>query len=86
MTMDLDAVTTLSRTLVKEHDPRLQVIEVMSRGVGGTDRVELLITIAGCHAAPCVLMLNITRAEPSALADELRSKLTHALQVHDTPP
>lgn len=84
MTMDLDSVTTLSRTVVREHDSKLSVLGVTSGG-GGSDRVELLITIGGCHAAPCVLMLNLTRTEPSAFADELRSKLTDALRAHGSP-
>jgi len=80
MSMNLDAVTAISRTVVSEHDSRLTVLGVTSGG--GTDRVELLITIGGCHEAPCVLMLNLTRTEPSAFADELRAKLVDALRAH----
>ena len=81
MKMDLDEVTALSARIAREHDSRLEVVAVTSTE-GDSDRVELLITIAGCHRAPCVLMLNVSRTEPQQFEVELNAALHEALAGH----
>ena len=49
---------------------------------GGTDRVEVFLTIGGCHREPCQFVVNVTRADRSRFEREFRGKLTDALQKH----
>jgi len=81
VTLDLDTITAISRAIAAAHDPSLEVIGVASSD-GGSDRVELLVTIVGCHQEPCILMLNLTRTETSQFERELRLKLRKKLADH----
>ena len=85
--MSLPDVTRVSREIAADYDPRLQVIGVASTS-GESGRVELLLTIQGCHREPCVIMLNVTRVGHAAFEHELRAKFFQALQLHlrDSPP
>jgi len=58
--LSIDAVTTLSRDVAAEYDSRLEVVGVTSTA-GDNSRVEVLVTVRGCHQEPCVLMVNLTR-------------------------
>jgi hypothetical protein len=60
MTLTIDSITKMSRAVAANYDPRLHVMGVVSTD-GESGRVELLVTIHGCHAEPCVIMLNVTR-------------------------
>jgi hypothetical protein len=81
MTMSLDEVSAISRAVAKEYQGGLEVLGVAS-AEGGAGRVELLVTISGCHRDPCVLMLNLTRGDRTMLQRELRNKLREALTAH----
>jgi hypothetical protein len=81
MTLNVDLVTALSREIAGELDRRLRVVSVAA-AEGGSERVELLVTIAGCHRDPCILMINVTRAEPSEFERDVREKLRAALSAH----
>ena len=59
-TLTIDTITRISRQIAADYDPRLHVIGVASTD-GESGRVELLVTIRGCHEEPCVIMLNVTR-------------------------
>ena len=80
-TLTMETVGAISREIAANHDARLQVMGVTpTSGDGG--RVELLVTIRGCHQEPCVLMLNVTRQGQAAFERELREKLTDAFVAH----
>ena len=79
--LSLDTITAIRRDIAADHDPPLEVVGVASSD-GGSDRVELLVTIVGCHQEPCVLMLNLTRAETSQFERELKDKLREKLADH----
>jgi len=79
--LSLDTITAISRDIAAGHDPPLEVVGVASSD-GGSDRVELLVTIVGCHQEPCILMLNLTRAESSQFERELKDKLREKLADH----
>lgn len=81
MTLNVDAVTEISRAVASELDHRLEVLAVAATE-GGSERVELLVTIAGCHREPCAIMLNIDRTDPSRFEVEVREKLRDALVAH----
>lgn len=81
MTLGIDTITHTVSTLMQEHGRGLDLVSVASTEAG-SGRVELLITVAGCHREPCRLLLNVTRADPAAFERELRSKLAQALTAH----
>jgi hypothetical protein len=84
LTLKLEEITRLSRDVAEEYAPHLDVIGVASTG-GSTARVELLVTIAGCHKEPCVLMLNVNRGASAMFERELRAKLREALAPTSIP-
>lgn len=79
--MDLESITTLSRAVVRQHGRGLDVVTVTTTG-GDSERVEVLITIRGCHSDPCRFMLNVSRADAGEFDREFRGKLTEALHKH----
>jgi hypothetical protein len=81
--LSMDTVTTLSREVAAEYDSRLEVIGVTATA-GESSRVEVLVTVRGCHQDPCVLMVNLTRRGQEAFERDLRDKLKHALMAHTT--
>jgi hypothetical protein len=81
MTLKLDSLRALSRSIVERQGLRVEDVQVMS-AEGGTDRFELLITIAGCHRDPCSLLLNLTRVDQADLEQELATKLRAAVAAH----
>jgi len=81
MSISLDRVTEISREVAAGVDQRLQLVGVTSTE-GGGDRVELLITMSGCHVEPCMHLLNVSRAEADVLEREVREKLQTALTAH----
>jgi hypothetical protein len=81
--LSLDTVTALSREVAAEYDSRLEVIGVASTA-GESSRVEVFVTVRGCHQEPCVLMVNLTRQGHQAFERDLREKLRRALVAHTT--
>jgi hypothetical protein len=79
--LSIDTVTALSRDVAAEYDSRLQVIGVASTA-GESSRVEVFVTVRGCHQEPCVLMVNLTRQGHQAFERDLRDKLHRALVAH----
>jgi len=79
--LSIDDVVALSRDVAAEYDSRLQVIGVTSTA-GESSRVEVLVTVRGCHREPCVLMVNLTRQGQEAFERDLREKLRRALLAH----
>jgi hypothetical protein len=83
MALTQKEITDISLAVIQEQ-PRLELVGVAS-SEGGSERVELLITVRGCHDQPCALLLNLTRAGRTELEEELTSKLRSALQGHRVP-
>jgi len=79
--LSIDAVTTLSRDVAAEYDSRLEVIGVTSTA-GDSSRVEVFVTVRGCHQEPCVLMVNLTRHGQEAFERDLREMLQRTLLAH----
>jgi hypothetical protein len=78
-------VTDISLAVIREQPQSLELVGVAS-SEGGSERVELLITVKGCHEQPCTLLLNLTRAGRAELEEELTSKLRSALHGHRVAP
>lgn len=81
MRLDLDRVTRISREVATQVDERLSVAGV-TLTEGGGNRVELLVTVEGCHREPCRHLLNVSRTEPAEFERDLRDKLVAALTEH----
>ena len=81
--LSIDAVSALSREVAAEYDARLEVIGVASTA-GENSRVEVFVTVRGCHQAPCVLMVNLTRQGHEAFERDLRENFRRALVTHTT--
>ena len=81
MPLSLDAITQISRAVAREHRRDLEIMGVTSTE-GGSDRVELLIAIKGCHEGPCRLSLNLNRSDGQDFETELKGKLDEALRGH----
>ena len=77
MTLSINLIEAISRAVAQDYDPRLTVVSIASSG--GSARVELLVTIAGCQQDPNMVMLNVTRTDQGALEHELRAKFRNAL-------
>jgi hypothetical protein len=81
--LSIDAVSALSREVAAEYDSRLEIIGVASTA-GESSRVEVFLTVRGCHEEPCVLMVNLTRQGHQAFERDLRETLRRALVAHTT--
>jgi hypothetical protein len=79
--LSIDTVTALSRDVAAEYDSRLEVIGVASTA-GESSRVEVFVTVRGCHEEPCVLMVNLSRQGHQAFERDLRRNLRRALIEH----
>jgi hypothetical protein len=79
--LSIDTVTTLSREVAAEYDSRLEIIGVTSTD-GESSRVEVFVTLRGCHQEPCVLMVNLSRQGHEAFERDLRETLRRALTTH----
>jgi hypothetical protein len=83
MPVPYDEVMAISSEVVGRYprQPPLEFVAVMPSD-GESGRVEVMVTISGCHKEPCRLILNLSRHDRTGLADELRHKLQRALQSH----
>lgn len=81
MGVSLEQVTAISRSVVLEHRSGLEVSGVTFSD-GGTDRVEIIVTIDGCHDGSCRFVVNVTRSGGQDFEREFRAKLSAALLKH----
>ena len=81
MSMSLDDITTMSRQVALQHGRGLDVLAVTKVG-DDSERVEVLVTVRGCHTEPCRFLVNVTRADEEEFRRDFRLKLTDALQKH----
>ena len=81
-----DEITAISREVVRQYpDQPLEFVGVMA-SEGGSGRVEVMVTVKGCHAQPCQFMLNLSRRDKASLEHELRRGLEQALRKHTEGP
>lgn len=85
MAIPFDQITTSAAGILREFSRGVNLVGVTATD-GSTDRVELLIRLAGCHSGECRLMLNLPRTDHDRFDAELRSKLRDALQQHSVEP
>lgn len=81
MPLSIEDIIKISRAVALEHRPDLEILGVTS-AQGGSDRVELLIAVKGCHKTPCRITLNLNRADGEDFERDLKSKLDEAFRSH----
>jgi 5,10-methylenetetrahydrofolate reductase len=81
MALKLEDVAKISRAIAEEYSDQVEVTAVAANH-GGTDRVELLVTILEGHRDPYVLMINLTRVDSESMERELRAHLRRAIGEH----
>jgi hypothetical protein len=81
MPLALEEITAISLDVIRRHPPPLDFVGVMAFE-GGSGRVEVMVTVRGCHEEPCRLLLNLSRGTREALEAELREKLQMLLREH----
>ena len=81
MAMDLERVAAIGREVATDLDERLSVVSVNATD-GGSSRVELLVTVSGCHVEPCMHLINVSRFDSKAMEREIRAKLQNAISAH----
>ena len=82
--LDTTELVAISRRVSREIDPRLHVEGVTSAD-GGGGRAELLVSVTGCHAESCYLVLNLDRTDAEHVRHDLATKLSAALAEHLFP-
>ena len=83
MRLPIDDVETRSREIALEFNRSLDPIQVVAND-GESDHVELLLTISGCHADPCTVIVNVPRDDRTFDSD-LRLRIREALGAHTLP-
>lgn len=81
MSLTLSELTAIAQAVAVEEDAALEVMSVASNDAE-TDRVELLITVAGCHDEPCTFLINVSRSERRRFENTLRAEFRSALDTH----
>jgi hypothetical protein len=82
MPLQSDEVDRISREVVRRYpDSPLEFLSVMSTE-GGSGRVEVMLTVRGCHGQPCKLLLNLPRYDKATFEREFRRALDRALKEH----
>lgn len=78
MSLSFDEIGAISRAAALEHGRAVELSGVILAGPG-TNRVEVLISVAGCRQEPCRFVLNVSRQDKVQLERELKQKLRDAL-------
>ena len=81
MNVTIHELSGISRTVALEHGHGLQVSGV-TLSDGGNDRVEVIVSISGCHDGECRFVVNVTRADGGAFERDFRAKLHEAIRKH----
>jgi hypothetical protein len=80
MPLPHDEITSISAEIIRQSPP-LELVGVAAAD-GGSSRVELMVTVKGCHEEPCRLVLNLPRGDRRSFETELRLKLQTLLRTH----
>jgi len=76
-----DEVATISRAVALEHGRELDV-RAAAVTDGGSGRVEILVTVGGCHKDPCRFLVSVSRSDRTEFETDFRAKLSEAIGRH----
>ena len=79
MSLDAATITELSRSIAEDYDSELEVVGVAATH-GGSDRVELLVSMFDPADGRRMRMLNLTRTKKTDFERDLRSRLQQSLK------
>jgi hypothetical protein len=80
MSCDAATITELSRTIAEDYDDQeLEVVGVVATQ-GGSDRVELLVSMRDATDGHRIRMLNLTRSQKADFERDFRSRLRQSLK------
>ena len=79
MSLNAATITELSRTIAEDYDdPELEIVGVATHG--GSDRVEVLISLPDADEGRRIHMLNLTRTKKVDFERDLRDRLGQSLK------
>lgn len=81
MSLTLPELTRIAEAVVREEAPGLTLINVASSDAE-TGRLELLVTVTGCHREPCTFLINLARQERRGFEAALRDQFRAAVASH----
>ena len=80
MSLDTATITELSRAIAEDYDdPDVEVVSVAATH-GGSDRVELLVSVSNRSDGTRVRMLNLTRARRADFERDFRDRLDETIK------
>ena len=80
MSLDAATITELSRAIAEDYDdPAFEVVGVAATH-GGSDRVELLVSMSDSSDGRRVRMLNLTRTRKADFERDFRARLRNSLK------
>ena len=78
MAFTLTEVRRIASDVARQQNPALEVISATSAD-GDSGYTEVMLTVRGCRAEPCLLMIGVSRNASEA---ELRQAVIDRLRVH----
>jgi hypothetical protein len=81
VTLALPDISRIALSVASRYREALTVVNVATTE-GGGERVEILVTLSGCHDGECRVMVNVSRADRQTFEAEFRSKLRAAIDKH----
>jgi len=80
VTLAYQDITKIGGEVIRKYPH--QTVEFVSVVSSGGDRVEVMVTVTGCHTQPCHLMFNLPRSDKASFEHEFRRQLERELQEH----
>ena len=81
MTLAVTDISRIAMSVASEYQEALTVVNAATTD-GGGERIEILVTLSGCHDGECRVMVNVSRADRQTFEAEFRSKLREAIEKH----
>jgi glycerate kinase len=78
MALALKDVRRIASEVAQQQNPALEVISATSAD-GGSGYAEVMLTVRGCRAEPCRVMIGVSRNASEA---ELRQAVADRLRAH----
>jgi len=80
VTLAYQDITKIGSEVIRNYPH--QTVEFVSVVSSGGDRVEVMVTVKGCHTQPCNLMFNLPRSDKASFEQEFRRALERELHDH----
>jgi hypothetical protein len=82
MPLTQQEIGEISTDVIRSYPNRpVEFVAVMATE-GGSGRVEVMLTVKGCHAQPCNLVFNLPRQDKPSFERALRRRLERTLRDH----